>query len=144
MNISLTNEKIFQTYIILEKLQTKKLPISICFSIMRNMKVMEDVAINFEKLRGDLFDKYAKKDGKGNVIYDELSNGQHAVKISNIPAFNEEYNELCSIEISLDLIGIKESAIMQLENNSNYDQLTAQELGALSLLFENENQEEIH
>lgn len=138
MKVTLTNEQIYSSYGVLSKIKNKKLPISVCFAIMRDLKVMEDIVAKFEELRSRLFDKYAKKDANGNIVYKELENGQHAVTILDIPAFDKEFFELSKIDITIELVGIKQSSIMQLEDNDNYDQLTTEELEAISILFEEE------
>ena len=83
------------------------LPVKPSYWLARIANKVESEMMAFETIRMNLIKKYAKKDKKGGFIFIQDKDKKQQYDISDIDAFNKEFNELFSQEIEIDVNPIK-------------------------------------
>jgi hypothetical protein len=93
-----------QTVEALNVLLDLKLPAKIAFQLMRIVKEISSLVDDKIKLEKKILDRYMERDENGNPIQATDEQGNiipNAAKISNISKFNDELEDLNSIESEL-------------------------------------------
>ena len=87
----------------LKELYEKELSISASYSIVKNIKSVEEEYKIITDKKNKLVNKYGVKDKNGKLV--TLENGN--IKLNDVESFAKDLDELMEIDSSIDLIKIK-------------------------------------
>lgn len=109
MQITIKNYEILNIYNSLNVLASKKLPISVSWSLTKNINGVKNMLEIFLKAENSLIAEYAIK--KDNVVIFK-ENGQPEIQPKYQEAFIKEHNELLHCENEVTLIPINLSGLL--------------------------------
>ena len=120
----------------LNGIREKKLPVKMAFILSRNLKKLDDVVSDLEENRDKLVQKYGERDEEGNLVVGE----EGGIRIINPDDFMNEITEILNadVELTLDTITIDD---IEKCDRDGYDNLTVEEVGALSCMIAEETYE---
>lgn len=110
-------------------LRAKKLPIKIGYAINRNIIILSEAAEAYNSAREKIIKEHTKKDSKGEPIVRD-----DRYVFENEQAFNEDLEELLSIDTEVNLHTISEKDIEKCDD-SRYDPLTLADLDTLCVMI---------
>ena len=93
-------------HIVLQKLATKELPAKTAFKLRSIIKLVNDEFKKHEEIRGEVLQKYGKKDENGNLITNETNNVQFNEE--DIAEFIKEIDYLMKKEVNVPTIKLSE------------------------------------
>lgn len=88
----------------------KSLNVKTKYTIARNIRLIQQELDNFEKARVELIQKYGEKDDKGNTT----------VLPEKINKFTDEFAELQTVEVDLDIRKVGADACVNLSANEMF------------------------
>jgi hypothetical protein len=91
----------------LKEILNKELPVKPAYWLARIATKLEGELQTFEKARMGLINKHSKKDKDGNPAIKKNKDGKPQFDITDVEAFEKEFNELLNQEIELDIKPIK-------------------------------------
>lgn len=110
-------------------LRAKKLPVKIGYAINRNIIILSEAAEAYNSAREKIIKEHAKKDSKGEPIVRD-----DRYVFEDEQAFNEDFEELLSIDTEVNLHTISEKDIEKCDD-SRYDALTLADLDTLCVMI---------
>ena len=110
-------------------LRAKKLPVKIGYAINRNIIILAEAAEAYNSAREKIIKEHAKKDSKGEPIVRD-----DRYVFEDEQAFNEDFEELLSIDTEVNLHTISEKDIEKCDD-SRYDALTLADLDTLCVMI---------
>lgn len=121
----------------LSELSKKSLPIDLSWDIQSNLVPAGDVLQVFQKMQGDLRDKYADKDETGKIIMQDKFNPK--ISPENTDKANEELRELAIKEIDIDVTVINYNALKKAIEATPEKTITGELLGLLRPIISRDN-----
>ena len=127
------NSDLVQVIEELTKMMGKKLPVTLSYTISRNLHSLMAEFEAFEKSRIRLMQEYADKDDEGKPLFED---GGKRYKISpgNMLIARKEYEELADLEVDIRISTIPVSVLEKCEE-SRYDALTLKEIDTLRFML---------
>ena len=110
-------------------LRAKKLPIKIGYAINRNIIILSEATEAYNSAREKIIKEHTKKDSKGEPIVRD-----DRYVFEDEQAFNEDLEELLSIDTEVNLHTISEKDIEKCDD-PRYDALTLADLDTLCVMI---------
>lgn len=99
--MNLTLSKVYNSYIILQRISGDRLPVKISYAISKNMNLLKDDAVFYEEERVKLSEEYVQRDKNNNPIPSDNGNGYKIMEGKN-EEFNKKLTELSNTEVEID------------------------------------------
>lgn len=111
----------------LSRFESRRLPQKISYAIIKNIMVLKQEYVIYEKQLKNLIDSYADKcvkDKNGNITF--RKDGIPVIKDEHTDEFNKELSNLLNSEVEVDMYRI-DSENFNYQDESKYDALTPEE-----------------
>jgi len=127
--MKLTNIEIVNIINILEQYSEKKLPQKISYAITKNILILKEDYLCYEKELNKIFDIYdadLQKDEEGELIRSE--NGIPLLKKGSNNSFVKDVTELLNITVDINLYKINSELFDYIDAENRYDPLSPKDI----------------
>ena len=127
--MKLTNIEIVNIINILEQYSEKKLPQKISYAITKNILILKEDYLCYEKELNKIFDIYdadLQKDEEGKLIRSE--NGIPLLKKGSNNSFVKDVTELLNITVDINLYKINSELFDYIDSENRYDPLSPKDI----------------
>lgn len=127
--MKLTNIEIVNIINILERYSEKKLPQKISYAITKNILILKEDYLCYEKELNKIFDIYdadLQKDEEGKLIRSE--NGIPLLKKGSNNSFVKDVTELLNITVDINLYKINSELFDYIDVENRYDPLSPKDI----------------
>ena len=127
--MKLTNIEIVNIINILEQYSEKKLPQKISYAITKNILILKEDYLCYEKELNKIFDIYdadLQKDEEGKLIRSE--NGIPLLKKESNNSFVKDVTELLNITVDINLYKINSELFDYIDSENRYDPLSPKDI----------------
>lgn len=77
-------------------IETYSMPIALSFSVITNLRLLEEADKSYEETRNILIEKYAQHDDKNGIMFDDKGNPLFTKE--NVDIFEKEFTELLNLD----------------------------------------------
>lgn len=122
--------EIQKIYVGLNGILGKRIPMKVGFIINRNLKKMQPIIEDLDRVRNEAIEKYAEYDEEGKPL--AVENG--GIRIKDVEGFTSTINDVLDsdIDIEFDKFSMEDLEKCELDG---YDKLTVAEQGVLEVMI---------